>query len=215
MTFTFPASDDADGPWPIFERLLLTHEELGELASMLDSEIRVAFLMRHGDWGKHGRMTLGVCCIPSVQGELKPLFAQLLEDTLGYFPDFLILLNADWWEEASPLQREILVFHEAMHAAQARDKYGAPRFHRETGAPIPTIRGHDVEEFTPVVRRYGAWKSDLAEFLAAAAEAPNAPDNLTPTGPPVVTVECHEEANDPTGLKEPQMTAESTNRGER
>lgn len=175
--FINPPADDVEGPWPIFERLLRTHDELGELAAMIDSDIKVAFLMRRGEWGRQDKMTLGMCCIPSVQGELKPLFVQLLEDTLGCFPDFLILINADWWEDASERSREILVFHEALHAGHAKDKYGTPRFNRETGVPITCIRGHSVEEFTPVVARYGAWKSDLAEFLAAAADAPSATEN--------------------------------------
>ena len=39
-----------------------------------------------------------------------------------------------------------------------------------TGEPILAIRGHDIEEFCCVVKRYGAWKSDVAAFLQAAGE---------------------------------------------
>jgi hypothetical protein len=166
--FTVPAKDEEGSPWPIFERLLQSHPELGELSDMVGSEITVAFMFRYGDWGRQGRMILGTCyCKPSAQGDLRPLFEQLLEDTLGYYPDFLIVLAGDWWLEATELQREILVFHEAMHAGHARDKYGELRFDRQTGKPIPNIRPHDVEEFTAVAERYGPWKGDLAEFAAA------------------------------------------------
>lgn len=164
--FRFPNEEDEDSPWPLFARLLETHEELDELKNMLESEIRLAFLFRHGDWGRNGRTTLGVCiCQPSTQGELRPLFVQLLEDALGFYPDFLIILNGEWWADATEQQRSILIFHEALHAGHATDKYGAPRYDRETGRPVPCIRPHDIEEFGAVVRRYGPWKGDVARFL--------------------------------------------------
>jgi len=166
--FVVPGEQDEDSPWPIFRRLLSTHVELAELKSMLDSDITIAFMFRAGEWERDGRVTLGKCyCQPSAQGDLRPLFEQLLEDTLGFYPDFLIVLNAEWWGQASEREREILVFHESLHARQAVDKYGAPRFDRATGRPVPAIRPHDVEEFTAVAARYGAWKSDLQEFAAA------------------------------------------------
>jgi len=172
--FAIPAADDPDGPWAIFAGLLNTHEELGELQNLLDEGILLAFMMRAGEWGRNQRTTLGTCyCQPSAQGDLRPLFEQLLEDTLGFYPDFLIILNADWWADATPAEREVLVFHEALHACHARDKEGTLRYNRQTGMPIPGIRPHDVEEFTAVARRYGGWKTDLAEFLAAAAEGRN------------------------------------------
>lgn len=166
--FTVPAKDEAGSPWPIFEELLRTHDGLAELRDMMEAGITVAFMLRFGEWERQGRRALGVCyCGPSAQGDLRPLFEQLLEDTLGYYPNFLIILSGDWWEEAGDLQREILVFHEALHAGHAKDKFGAPRFNRMTGMPIPGLRPHDLEEFTAVAERYGAWKSDVAEFAAA------------------------------------------------
>jgi hypothetical protein len=170
--FTIPTQDEDASPWPIFERLLQTHDELAELRDMVEAEIRVAFMFRFGEWTRADKCILGMCCTPAVQGVLRDLFYQMLEHTLGYMPDFIILLNGEWWADASERQREILVFHEAQHAGHARDKFGGLKFHRITGRPITCIRGHDVEEFTSVVRRYGGWKSDLAEFLAAAAGDP-------------------------------------------
>jgi len=168
--FTVPPKDEAGSPWPIFEALLRTHDELAELRDMLDQDVSIAFMLRAGEWESQGRQILGKCyCGPSAQGDLRPLFEQLLEDTLGYYPDFLIILNAGWWEDAGETRREILVFHEALHAGHARDKFGSLRFNRITGKPVPCIRAHDVEEFTAVVERYGPWKSDVEEFAAALA----------------------------------------------
>jgi hypothetical protein len=57
--------------------------------------------------------------------------------------------------------------HELYHIAQATDDYGAPKFNKETGMPVLKLRGHDVEEFVGVVRRYGASK-DVQEMVDAA-----------------------------------------------
>lgn len=176
--YAFPAADGPDSPWPIFERILVTHEELALQAELVtDHEVKFAFVMRT-DFGENGwadgpgRIKLGTACMPRVTGALAGLFDQLLEDTLGYRPDFLITINSEWWSQATDQEREILVFHEALHCGQATDKYGSPKFNRQTGAPILSMIAHDVEEFESVVRRYGAWKSDIRSFLDAAAEGP-------------------------------------------
>lgn len=49
-----------------------------------------------------------------------------------------------------------VVEHELYHAAQETDAFGAPKFNRSTGRRVFTIRGHELEEFVGVVRRYGA-----------------------------------------------------------
>ena len=166
--FSICSDDSPVSPWPIAKRLLKSHPELSTLSDGLDAGWTLAFVLRYGDWNRQGRMTLGTCGMPTVSGSYRDLFEWLLEDRLGYFPTFLITLNEEWWLEAGDRRREILLFHEMLHAGQAVDKFGEPRFHRETGAPIPSIVGHDVEEFTAVVARYGAWKSDLGAFLDAA-----------------------------------------------
>lgn len=186
--FAICKPEDIDGPWAIFERLRISHDELGELNDMMDQGITLAFMIRAGEWGRSGQTTLGKCyCAPSAQGDLRPLFEQLLEDTLGYYPDFLIILNGDWWEEATPREREVLAFHELLHAGWAKDQYGAPKVSRSTGKPVPCIVPHSIEEFTAVVRRYGAWKADLAEFIAAAAHEP--PPSAAPAGAPLAVRE--------------------------
>lgn len=65
-----------------------------------------------------------------------------------------------------------LVEHELYHCAQAEDQYGGPKFDRETGRPIFAIRGHDVEEFNGVVRRYGATTAAVRDLVEAAKARP-------------------------------------------
>ncbi|WP_459615309.1 putative metallopeptidase, partial [Enterobacter hormaechei] len=79
-------------------------------------------------------------------------------------------LAADYCSQCSDLEFCALVEHELYHIAQATDDFGAPKFNKETGQPVLTLRGHDVEEFTGVVRRYGASKE--VQELVDAANAP-------------------------------------------
>jgi hypothetical protein len=82
-------------------------------------------------------------------------------------PDFLIVLDRNFWFGATPIQREILCYHELTHCIHKKDVFGDPLYD-ENDRPRWGLRGHDVEEFTSVVRRYGAWNADLESFLSAA-----------------------------------------------
>ena len=67
-----------------------------------------------------------------------------------------------------------LIEHELYHCGQQVDRYGQPMFTRDA-TPIWGMKGHDVEEFTGVVRRYGtggAHHKTLREFVDAANAEP-------------------------------------------
>lgn len=169
MTYTIVTDTSPHTPLGIFNRILRSHEELAELKSLIeDSDCKLAILTKAGELKFRGQPAAGLAALPDAQGAMKPLFAWLLEGALGYEPDWLIILSEDWWEEnRDPLKREALVFHEALHCGQQRDKWGMPRFNAATGMPVIGIMPHDVEEFHAVARRYGAWTEDLVEFKAA------------------------------------------------
>jgi hypothetical protein len=98
---------------------------------------------------------------------------QQLREWFGAVPDFVITLDANWFErEATNLARCAVIEHELHHCAQQTDEYGSPRFSRATGLPLWEIAGHDVEEFMSVVRRYGAWSPELQEMGSAIVNAP-------------------------------------------
>lgn len=90
----------------------------------------------------------------------------------GDIPDFIITIDAMFWAESGNPERFALIEHELYHCAQAVDEFGAPRFNQETGRPVFAIRGHDVEEFVGVVRRYGAEASGVKELIEAANQTP-------------------------------------------
>lgn len=180
----FPETDGADSPWPIFERLLETHDELAVQAQLhREYEVRWAFVLKYdGDngWVRGGKRIIGMAMMPRVQGMLGSLFDQLLDDALGYEPDFMILLNGEYWEAANDREREILVCHELLHTGQEIDQYGARKWKRD-GSPVLGMLAHDLEEFDAIVRRYGEWKSDITSFRQALEEGRRPVDN----GPPV------------------------------
>jgi hypothetical protein len=93
-------------------------------------------------------------------------------DWFGIVPDFLITLDAHWWMQASDAEACALVEHELYHCAQQVDDFGAPRFNKQTGRPVFGMRGHDVEQFVGVVRRYGAGASGVQAMVDAANAPP-------------------------------------------
>lgn len=137
-----------------------------------DADVQFGWLMRADPKDKGGKRELGsVHAVKTMaQGAFKDLFLQLLERMLGTMPEFLVVLDAEFWEQATDTQREALIWHELAHVRQALDKYGAPRFDRD-GLPVFSIFDHDITAFNSEVARYGAWTSDIAGFINAARAA--------------------------------------------
>jgi len=84
-------------------------------------------------------------------------------------PEVVITLAADYCAGCTDTEFCALVEHELYHVAQETDQYGAPKFRRDGTAAL-TMRGHDVEEFVGVVRRYGA--GEEVQKLVDAAQRP-------------------------------------------
>jgi hypothetical protein len=68
------------------------------------------------------------------------------------------VIGHDAWEKLSAEQRIIVLDHELCHAA-GQDLLG--RW---------TLTGHDVEEFSAIIRRYGTWTADLQLFAKEVAQ---------------------------------------------
>lgn len=86
-------------------------------------------------------------------------------------PDFILTFDATYCDRASDAEFCALVEHELYHCGQERDEFNQPKF-RKDGSPAYAMRGHDVEEFVGVVRRYGALGKDAREFVRAANSHP-------------------------------------------
>lgn len=91
----------------------------------------------------------------------------------GLIPHFVITIDALVAAASSDAQWCAIIDHELYHCAQEQDAFGGPKF-RMDGSPAFAMRGHDVEEFVGVVRRYGAAPAAgrTAELVAAALAEP-------------------------------------------
>lgn len=99
---------------------------------------------------------------------------QQLREWFGCVPNFVLTFDALYADSCDDASFCALVDHELCHCAQAVDEFGAPKFNRETGLPVFTMRGHDVEEFVSVVRRWGIQAAGEAatDLVIAAAQKP-------------------------------------------
>lgn len=134
------------------------------------AEADIGFLWATSAFIKKGRTVLGQAeeVMMRAGGWQKARMEQQLYEWFGRKPDFIITLAADFCMNCSDLEFCALVEHELYHIAQKTDEFGAPEFTRD-GQPKLCMRGHDVEEFTGVVRRYGASK-EVKQLIDAASQ---------------------------------------------
>jgi hypothetical protein len=135
-------------------------------AHLIDADIRV--MWASAAFSRKGRAVVGQAEQVAFRagGWQKARMEQQMMDWFGDVPAYIITLAADYCAQCSDADFCALVEHELYHIAQAKDQYGAPKFTQE-GLPKLEMRGHDVEEFVGVVRRYGA-SPDVQELVDAA-----------------------------------------------
>lgn len=133
---------------------------------LLDADIQ--FMWASSAFEKKGRYVLGQAEEVAMRagGWQKARMEQQMHEWFGEVPKFIITLAADYCSQCSDAEFCALVEHELYHIAQATDEFGAPKFNKE-GQPVLKLRGHDVEEFVGVVRRYGA-SVEVQEMVDAA-----------------------------------------------
>lgn len=138
-------------------------------AHLIDGDIRI--MWASSGFAKQGRVVLGQAEQVAFRagGWQKARMEQQMIDWFGEVPSFIITLAADFCATCTDLEFCALVEHELYHIAQATDNEGSPKFTQE-GMPKLEMRGHDVEEFIGVVRRYGA--STEVQSLVDAAKQP-------------------------------------------
>lgn len=156
--YTIP--DPETSPAIIGARLV----QLEEHKHILDEELRIEYLMANDTVFKGNKTVIGTTHLPTVQGRLKSLFEMLLYQFFGGDIDFLITIDAVWWEAASQAQREIQVYHQLCTIKQEMDKNGELKFDRD-GNPVFNVVAPDVQEFSMVAERYGAHSELLKDFL--------------------------------------------------
>lgn len=139
-------------------------------AHLLNAGVQVLWASQ--SFAKQGRTVLGQAeqVMHRAGGWQKARQDQQMREWFGEEPQFLITLAADYCAQCTDDEFCALVEHELFHIAQATDQYGAPKFTQD-GMPKLEMRGHDVEEFIGVVRRYGA-SHDVQQLIDAASRPP-------------------------------------------
>lgn len=144
--------------------------QLDEHKHIVDEELRIEYLMANDTVFKGNKNVIGTTHLPTVQGRLKSLFEMLLRQFFGGDIDFLITIDAVWWEGATERDKEALIWHELCHIRQEITKDGELKFDRD-GNPVFGLVEHDVTAFHSEVARYGAWSPDLQRFVTAIESA--------------------------------------------
>lgn len=139
-------------------------------AHLIDADL--VFLWAPGGFAKAMKTVIGQAEEVMIRagGWQKGRQEQQFEDWFGRVPAFMITLDAGYCAQCSDAEWCALVEHELYHVAQALDEFGAPKFGRD-GKPKLKIRGHDVEEFVGVVKRYGP-SVDVKRLVDAANAGP-------------------------------------------
>jgi len=142
-------------------------------------DARIGFLWASSGYAKQGRAVLGqtedLRLASRGNGWQRARAEQQLADWFpDGAPDFLITLDAQYCQTCTESELCALVEHELYHIGHQLDEFGTPKFSRDTGEPKLAIRGHDVEEFIGVVRRYGAGEPDgaVSQLVQAASRGP-------------------------------------------
>jgi hypothetical protein len=100
--------------------------------------------------------------------------ARAEQQILGWFgdvPDFILTLDASYAANCTDAEFCALTEHELYHAGQDLDGFGQPKFTKE-GRPMFAMKGHDIEQFVGVVRRYGAQAAGVSALVEAAKGRP-------------------------------------------
>ncbi|MDK4720118.1 putative metallopeptidase [Rhizobium sp. CNPSo 3968] len=152
-------------------------DETADLVNEDHAHLRVAtigMLWTNVENGRNGRRIIGQCEMglpPAGKWQRARIELQLTQ-WFGDVPDFVLTFDAHYASICSDAEFCALVEHELYHAGQERDAFGAPKFRKMSGLPAFTIRGHDVEEFVGVVRRYGADAAGVRAMVDAANQPP-------------------------------------------
>lgn len=125
--------------------LINTVESHGQLA-----EARIVYLLRFGTW----KDTKGSTRLGSAERGSPKMMA-----LVGEKVDFIITVNGDRWQFLPESARTAVVDHELSHCYRKGIDV--------VGNPMWGITGHDVEEFSGVIRRHGLWMQNLQGFAEA------------------------------------------------
>jgi len=135
----------------------------------------IGFMWASFGFARKGNTVIGLCeeMLFRCHAWQKERQEQQMREWFGRVPEYLITLDASYCAKASDAEFCALLEHELYHIGHETDAFGSPAF-TKAGMPKLYLRGHDVEEFVGVVRRYGVGHPEgrLAQLVKAANGAP-------------------------------------------
>lgn len=137
---------------------------------LLDFQVKIRYVFVDKTPMSKGKEVWGTC------RKITGLSAHL-EDSKSDEPFFVITISKDIWDVLPPDKREALVDHELCHAwaevKQSDDEADADADAEiEQDNPVKlSVKPHDLEEFSCIVRRHGLWRESVADFVEAALKA--------------------------------------------
>lgn len=150
----------------IAEELIAKHH-----THLTDFNVRIRYVFAEKTPKSKGREIWGTC------RKVSGLNAFLEGQGEGDEPFFVITISRDVWAVLPPDKREALVDHELCHAwaevKQAKEEADVSQDEVddqiETDNPVKlSVKPHDLEEFSCIVRRHGLWREDIEDFVDAA-----------------------------------------------
>jgi predicted metallopeptidase len=136
---------------------------------LLDFKVHLEYVFVSKAPKRNGKEIWGQC--RKVTG-----FNAYLADQEGDEPFYVIIISEPVWEVLPQDKRVALVDHELCHAwAKANQKEDDD----ESDLVKLSLRPHDLEEFSCIVRRHGLWREDIEDFVEAALKSKGGNDEGT------------------------------------
>lgn len=161
--------DDAPAVEKIAEELIPKYHQ-----HLLDFDVKIRYAFINKTPKNKGREVWGTC------RKITGANAFMAKDNPDGGDFFLITISRDVFDVLPPDKRIALVDHELCHAwaevKQAKEEAEVSQdevddqIERDTPVKL-SLKPHDLEEFSCIVRRHGLWREDIEDFVEAALKS--------------------------------------------
>jgi hypothetical protein len=124
---------------------------------LLDNRVTVDYMLAYGDTDEDGHVIKPAIQKAGVTARGQCRIMGPKDRAMGR-SDSEIMLDADWWDDASPEQQKALLEHELWHLSIKTKKFGGPCERDDSGRPLLKLRHHDYDFgwFSVIAARHGA-----------------------------------------------------------
>lgn len=133
---------------------------------LIDHDVKIRYVFTDKTPKSNGKEIWGTC------RKVSGLNAYLENGTPEGEPFFVITISKDIWDVLPKDKKSALVDHELCHAWAEIKKSKKTKEESEEniqeGTSQISIKPHDLEEFSCIVRRHGLWREDIQEFVESA-----------------------------------------------